>query len=190
MYIDWFIITSVMNDFLDRFVFASMLALLITVSCSWFCDDCDDEKSETRSSRGEPEEIDTYNSSGYHNEDWWYWSQGYEKSFTWGSSVSECCDTSEYTFAPIGGPALDTLNNVTAAEAFAQGIAAYWAQANGSFSLILDGALHTPMSSNVYFDYVRCREDVENFSHLNEERKSLAVCLLAEAALRLSKLEE
>jgi hypothetical protein len=180
-----------MNEFLDRFVFASLLALLITVSCDWLCDDdCEAAKSETRSLRGQPEEIDKYSTSGYHYEGWWYWSQGYEKSFTWGSSVSGCCDTSEYTFTPIGGPALDTLNNVTAAEAFAQGIAAYWAQANGSFSLILDGALHLPMSSNVYLDYVRCREDVENFSRLDEERKSIAVSLLAEAALRLSKLEE
>lgn len=179
-----------MNKYFDRLVFVSISVLLMTVSCGWSCDDCENEKSETRSEYGFPEEINQYHTAEYHHENWWYWSQGYRRAFNWGSDVPECCETFEYTFDPISGPALDTLNNITAAEAFAKGMMAHWAQTSGSFSLMLDGVLHAPLSSNVYFDYVQCREDIKNFSQLNEAKQNRTVFLLAEAALRLSQLEE
>ena len=63
--------------------------------------DCSDEMDSTRNKYGDPEEVNSYDSGGYHSESWWYWSKGKEFTFTWGSDVSECCDKSTYTFDPI-----------------------------------------------------------------------------------------
>ena len=54
-----------------------------------------------REKYGDPEEVNKYNSSGYHSVDWWYWTRGKEFTFTWGSDVEECCDVTSYTFTPI-----------------------------------------------------------------------------------------
>jgi len=71
---------------------------LFLLSCE--SQNCDDKKSEIRSKYGSPEEVSTYDSEGYHNEDWWYWSKGIEYSFTWGTNV-DGCEVSKYTFDPI-----------------------------------------------------------------------------------------
>lgn len=62
---------------------------------------CTDEMDETRAAHGPPEEVNTYSSRGYNSESWWYWSQGYQRRFAWGSSVRYGCSTSTYTFSPI-----------------------------------------------------------------------------------------
>lgn len=61
---------------------------------------CAPEMDEVRAAMGLPEEVNTYSSDGYYNVDWWYWSRGWERSFTWGSYVTGC-DISTYTFDPI-----------------------------------------------------------------------------------------
>lgn len=62
---------------------------------------CDSKMKEYRNDWGTPEEINKYDSDGYHNWDYWYWSQGRQVSFTWGTDV-DGCDVSTYTFSPIG----------------------------------------------------------------------------------------
>ncbi len=63
--------------------------------------DCSHEIGSLVNERGEAEEINAYDSDNYHSHSYWYWSQGYEKSFKWGE-YSDGCETSEYTFEPIG----------------------------------------------------------------------------------------
>jgi len=74
----------------------SLLLPFIGCKCN-----CDDEMAKKRSEWGDPEEVNTYSSSGYNSEDWWYWSKGIEFTFEWGSSVDGCCKVSTYTFTPI-----------------------------------------------------------------------------------------
>ncbi|MEE8578062.1 MAG: hypothetical protein V3T31_12475 [candidate division Zixibacteria bacterium] len=80
----------------------SVLILLVAsmgfVRCS--DDNCDDKMAETRTSNGEPEEVQTYDSGDYHSVSWWYWSQGVNYDFTWGENV-DGCEVSRYTFDPI-----------------------------------------------------------------------------------------
>ena len=72
----------------------------------YFCSsNCDDEMDSIRGSYGEPEEVSTYSSEGYNSQSWWYWSQGINFDFTWGSSVDGDCDMSTYTFDPISADA-------------------------------------------------------------------------------------
>lgn len=63
---------------------------------------CDEAMSETQAKYGTPEEVNTYTTSGYNSQTWWYWSQGLSVGFVWGSDVSRwSCDLSYYTFDPI-----------------------------------------------------------------------------------------
>lgn len=62
--------------------------------------ECKDRMDEVTAARGSPEEVNTYTSGGYQSHDWWYWSQGYEVTFTWGTYVTGC-EVSVYTFDPI-----------------------------------------------------------------------------------------
>jgi len=48
-------------------IFAFVLPL---ASCGE--DNCDDKMKEIKKDYGEPEEINSYDSDGYHNRDWWY----------------------------------------------------------------------------------------------------------------------
>lgn len=66
---------------------------------SIFSNDCDDEIDDLVKSRGNPEEVTKYDSGDYHSRKYWYWTKGFEKSFTWSNSIS--CETSTYTFTPI-----------------------------------------------------------------------------------------
>lgn len=70
--------------------------------------DCNKEMERVRSQYGNPEEVSTYSSSGYHSQDWWYWTRGIEFTFVWGENVGGC-EKSTYTFSPIRG-AVDSLS--------------------------------------------------------------------------------
>lgn len=62
---------------------------------------CDKQINSLISQSGPPEEINRYDSSdGYHSHDYWYWCAGFERTFTWGSYVTNC-EVSDYTFSPI-----------------------------------------------------------------------------------------
>ena len=50
--------------------------------------------------RGQPEELNKYDSGNYHSHSYWYWTKGYQKEFTWGGYVNGC-EVSTYTFDPI-----------------------------------------------------------------------------------------
>jgi len=81
---------------------AVVLGCLYLSSCGLLgLDGCDSKMDDYRDKWGSPEEVTAYNSDGYHNEEWWYWSKGKNVGFTWGSDVSGC-DVDTYTFTPIG----------------------------------------------------------------------------------------
>ena len=74
------------------------IILLTFIGCA--DKNCDDQMAETRTNHGTAEEVNSYNSGDYHNVDWWYWSKGFQKSFTWGENIKGC-EVSTYTFDPI-----------------------------------------------------------------------------------------
>ena len=64
-------------------------------------DNCDDKMDDTIKDAGRnPEEIDKFDSDDYHNWTFWYWKNGFSRSFEWGKNV-DGCKTSDYRFAPI-----------------------------------------------------------------------------------------
>lgn len=77
----------------------SVFILLFIAGCKT---NCDDEKSDVRSKYGAPEEINTYSSSGYSSETWWYWKKGV--SFTFMTTPQKACEESKYTFSPVRSP--------------------------------------------------------------------------------------
>jgi len=64
---------------------------------------------QIRGTYGEPEEINTYSSSDYSSETWWYWSKGISYTFKWGSLIEGDCDISTYTFDPISANSSEAL---------------------------------------------------------------------------------
>ena len=73
---------------------------LISAGCSDLleCDGCNEEMNNLVASRGNPEEINKYDSGNYHSWTFWYWCSGFSMTFTW----DDCsCETSTYTFSPI-----------------------------------------------------------------------------------------
>ena len=62
---------------------------------------CDAEIEKSKASHGEPDEIDKYDSGGYYTWTFWYWSEGFSMTFTWGTNI-DGCKTSKNTFSPIG----------------------------------------------------------------------------------------
>ncbi|MEA1920908.1 MAG: hypothetical protein U9N52_13790 [Campylobacterota bacterium] len=62
--------------------------------------DCTDAMNALIAEKGQPEEINTYDSGNYHSHDYWYWSKGYQKGFNWGEFF-DGCETNVYTFEPI-----------------------------------------------------------------------------------------
>ena len=62
--------------------------------------DCSTSMANTVKAYGPAEEWTSYDADGYHSRSWWYWSIGFERSFTWGSNI-DGCDWSDYNFAPI-----------------------------------------------------------------------------------------
>jgi hypothetical protein len=66
---------------------------------SWFSNNCDDKMDDLKKARGNPEEINRYDSGDYHSVKWWYWTKGFERTFTWSNDIS--CQTSDYTFTAI-----------------------------------------------------------------------------------------
>lgn len=77
--------------------------LLLAISGCWdhgiFDCDCDDERSDVRAHRGNPEEVEQYDSHCYDIETWWYWSQGV--SYTFVETCDDCCEMTIDTFPPI-----------------------------------------------------------------------------------------
>lgn len=61
---------------------------------------CDSQINNLIKQSGQPEEINKYDSSGYHSHTYWYWCAGFSRDFTWGDNVTNC-EVSDYTFAPI-----------------------------------------------------------------------------------------
>lgn len=84
-------------------IFILAFVFLFIYSCS--SSNCDDEMDRIKGQYGEPEEVNTYSSEGYYSQSWWYWSQGINFDFTWGSNVDGGCDMSTYTFDPISADA-------------------------------------------------------------------------------------
>jgi hypothetical protein len=86
----------------NRFFWVGLVCLMLALT-GWNCNisNCDDEKKDVRSQWGPPEEINTYDTSDYHSEDWWYWTKGFEYTFKWGRHVEHACETSRYNFTPI-----------------------------------------------------------------------------------------
>ena len=78
-------------------LFLTFILFYLIIGCS---SNCDKEMDKVRSKYGAPEEKNTYSSSGYHSETWWYWSKGISYTFSWGENV-DGCDKSTYTFDPI-----------------------------------------------------------------------------------------
>ena len=78
-----------------------LLALLLA------CDapNCDDQMAAKKLQHGTAEEVISYSTTGYHTVEWWYWSQGFQYSFTWGDNIKGC-KVSKYTFTPIRDGAL------------------------------------------------------------------------------------
>lgn len=85
-----------------------MFLLLVTIySCSF---SCDSDKDDIKSKHGTPEEVNSYSSSGYTSDTWWYWSKGISFTFTYTSSKG--CEVSTYTFTPITDKSLQSKYNV------------------------------------------------------------------------------
>ena len=61
---------------------------------------CTGEIEELKSNRGDPEEIEKYDLENYHAWTFWYWSEGFAMTFTWGTGVVGCT-TSQNIFFPI-----------------------------------------------------------------------------------------
>jgi len=78
----------------------ALSVIMLTFSCTILQPDCASEMENVENSRGAPEEINRYDTEGYHSVDWWYWIQGICYTFTWGSVVGGC-EVSTYTFEPI-----------------------------------------------------------------------------------------
>ena len=84
----------------------ALLALIFVFSCTIqdiynnLQPDCTAEMENVENSRGAPEDVNRYDTEGYHSVDWWYWIQGICYTFTWGSVVGGC-EVSTYTFEPI-----------------------------------------------------------------------------------------
>lgn len=81
-----------------KWVMMVIIAILL-INCS---QNCDSEMRKTRNKYGSPEEVNDYNSDGYHSVTWWYWSKGVSYTFTWGADVGGC-EKSTYSFSPIDG---------------------------------------------------------------------------------------
>ena len=80
----------------------TVIVIVVSLFVSGCADcNCDEDMDDVRAKHGSPEEVNTYSSSDYHSESWWYWSKGVEYTFAWGSVLDECCDVSKYTFTPI-----------------------------------------------------------------------------------------
>ena len=90
---------------------SSVAALAVVVSLSLaacgsvddiFDWDCDNERGDLVADLGQPQDIDSYTSSGYNSMTYWYWFRGFARTFRWGSNVSDGCEISDYRFTPIG----------------------------------------------------------------------------------------
>lgn len=90
----------VMKSFI---VLSFLIVCLVVGGCGE--KDCTDKMAEIRAKHGAPEEVISYSSSGYHSVNWWYWSRGFEYTFTWGTNITGC-DISLYQFTPIGRSSL------------------------------------------------------------------------------------
>ena len=78
---------------------AAFAAVTFLTSCgdSDFWDSsCRSEREEIESRFGPPEDVDTYRSSRYSEETWWYWSRGFAYTFTY----YNYCEVSISTFSP------------------------------------------------------------------------------------------
>lgn len=87
----------------SRGLLVAVLTTVFLAACGSevFDDDCSHEMDDLREERGEPEEIQRFDSGDYHSHTWWYWRRGFSRNFTWGGPVDDC-ETSDYTFTPIG----------------------------------------------------------------------------------------
>ena len=80
------------------FIILGIIILAIALACD--APNCDDQMAAKKRQHGTAEEVVSYSTTGYHSIDWWYWSQGFQYSFTWGDHIGGC-DVSKYTFEPI-----------------------------------------------------------------------------------------
>jgi len=87
---------------MKRFIkLSALLLFIICIGCAE--QNCNDQMTDVRNDYGSAEETYGYDSGEYHTIDWWYWSNGFEYTFTWGGSAGGC-QVSKYTFTPILKP--------------------------------------------------------------------------------------
>lgn len=94
-----------------------IIIILLTLLTFYACEEqnCDDEMKDARRKYGDPEEIERYDSADYHSVDYWWWSEGYEMTFTWGENV-DGCEVSTYSFDPITTSITDKIRNKVESE--------------------------------------------------------------------------
>lgn len=63
-------------------------------------DVCECERVADVARVGVPEDVNTYVSDAYVSIGYWWWSQGYQRGYAYGSLVDGCSVTT-YTFTPI-----------------------------------------------------------------------------------------
>lgn len=61
--------------------------------------DCRGEMDDRVDYSGYPEEINSYDSGGYHSRTYWYYCDGFSETFTWGYNV-QGCEVTTNTFTP------------------------------------------------------------------------------------------
>ncbi len=61
---------------------------------------CSDEMYDRERVSGQPEEINIYDSDGYHSRTYWYYCDGFSETYTWGENVNGC-EIHTNTFEPI-----------------------------------------------------------------------------------------
>jgi hypothetical protein len=61
--------------------------------------DCGREIEDLEDELGRPDEIETFESGRYHRYTWWYYQQGFARTFTWDGSYGSC-ETTDQNFPP------------------------------------------------------------------------------------------
>lgn len=80
-----------------------LIVFFIMIGCSGndsSPDNCQSEIIALMEERGPAEKIERYDEEDYHRRTYWYWRDGYSKTFEWGKNVDGCVSNSS-TFPPM-----------------------------------------------------------------------------------------
>ena len=61
--------------------------------------DCSNQMEDLRDERGPPQDIQGLDAGPYHRYTYWYWRQGFARTFTWDGSYGSC-ETVDENFPP------------------------------------------------------------------------------------------